>query len=61
MGGTRLSFSMVMGPGLNGTARAADADPDNAEAIYNGRRHRLRHNMRLTVEGIKALAEETLS
>ena len=56
-GRTLLTQSMVMGPGRNGTTRAIEENPDEADAILAGRRRWLRHNMQLTVEGIKALAE----
>ena len=54
---TRLRQCMIMGPGMSGTARAMANDPENAKAILAARREALRHNMELTTQGIKALAE----
>jgi nitroreductase/uncharacterized protein YndB with AHSA1/START domain len=54
---TRLRQCMTMGPGMSGTARAMENDPDNARAILAARREVLRRNMELTTQGIKALAE----
>jgi hypothetical protein len=48
---------MIMEPGMSGTARAMANDPENAKAILAARREALRHNMELTTQGIKALAE----
>ncbi len=54
---TRLRQCMTMGPGMSGTSRAMENDPDNAKAILAARRETLRRNMELTTQGIKALAE----
>jgi nitroreductase len=54
---TRLRQCMAMGPGLSGTTRAMQQDPDNAMQILTARRATLRRNMELTVQGIKQLAE----
>ena len=54
---TRLRQCMTMGPGLSGTTRAMQQDPDNASQILSSRRATLRRNMELTVQGIKQLAE----
>jgi len=54
---TRLRQCMTIGPGMSGTARAMQNDPDNAEAILEARREVHRRNMELTTQGIKALAE----
>jgi len=54
---TRLRQCMIMGPDMSGTARAMANDPENAKAILAARREALRHNMELTTQGIKALAE----
>jgi len=54
---TRLRQCMTIGPGMSGTSRAMASDPDNAKAILAARREAHRHNMELTVRGIKALAE----
>jgi len=54
---TRLRQCMIMGPGMSGTARAMANDPENAKAVLAARREVLRHNMELTTQGIKALAE----
>ncbi|ETX01677.1 MAG: hypothetical protein ETSY1_06555 [Candidatus Entotheonella factor] len=54
---TRLRQCMTMGPGMSGTSRAMENDPENAKAILAARRETLRRNMELTTQGIKALAE----
>lgn len=59
--GTRLRQQMTMGPGLSGTARAMEQDPDQAQQILARRREHLRRNMELTIHGIKRLAESPSS
>ncbi|WP_433285925.1 nitroreductase family protein [Pseudonocardia sp. CA-142604] len=55
--GTRLCHSMVMCANDSGTSVAAGLNPDQAEAIITGRLLRVRENLRLTLDGIKRLAE----
>jgi uncharacterized protein YndB with AHSA1/START domain len=55
--GTRLRQWMRMGPGRSGLSPAIDAMPDKEEKIIARRLREHEQNMRLTVEGIKALAE----
>ncbi|MBM3225442.1 MAG: hypothetical protein FJZ47_16795, partial [Candidatus Tectomicrobia bacterium] len=49
---TRLRQCMTIGPGMSGTARAMENDPENAKAILAARREAHRRNMELTVQGI---------
>lgn len=56
---TRLRQCMTIGPGLSGTSRAMAENPEQAKEILSRRRAILRHNMTLTTQGIKALAEST--
>lgn len=54
---TRLRQCMTMGPGMSGTSRAMENEPDKAQEILAARRETLRRNMELTTQGIKRLAE----
>ena len=54
---SRLRHSMIIGPGIGGTARAMRDDPDNAHSILKRRREQLQRNMELTIRGIKKEAE----
>lgn len=54
---TRLRFSMVIGPGVSGTAQAMQESPEQAAQILAVRQNQHRGNMDLTVRGIKDLAE----
>jgi nitroreductase/uncharacterized protein YndB with AHSA1/START domain len=53
----RLRFSMIIGPGVSGTARAMEETPDQAAQILTARQAMHRGNMDLTVQGIKRIAE----
>ena len=53
----RLRFSMIIGPGVSGTARALDDSPEEAAQILAARQKVHRDNMDLTVQGIKRIAE----
>ena len=57
LGGTRLRFSMVLGPGTSGLTLAIDAMPDKEAAIIANRQKGQIANMRRTIEGIRDLAE----
>ena len=57
LGGTRLRFSMVLGPGTSGLTLAIDAMPDKEAAIIANRQKGQIANMRRTAEGIRDLAE----
>jgi len=57
LGGTRLRFSMVLGPGTSGLTLAIDAMPDKESAIIANRQKGQIVNMRRTAEGIRDLAE----
>ena len=57
LGGTRLRFSMVLGPGPSGLTLAIDAIPDKEVAIIANRQKGQIANMRRTAEGIRDLAE----
>ncbi len=59
LGGTRLRFAMVLGPGPSGLTVAIEAMPDKETAIIANRQKGQIANMRRTIEGIKALAEGT--
>ena len=54
---TRLCHSMVMCANDSGTSVAARLHSDQAEAIITGRFLCIRENLRLTLDGIKHLAE----
>jgi hypothetical protein len=54
---TRLRQCMTMGPGMSGTSRAMENEPDKAQEILAARREILRRNMELTTQGMKRLAE----
>ncbi len=56
-GSTRLRFSMVLGPGESYLTQAIEKRPERQAAIISSRQDQHRANMRLTVEGIKTLAE----
>ncbi len=55
--GTRLRFSVRLGPGPSGLTMAIDSMPDKEDRIIGRRIRELHTNMQRTVEGIKALAE----
>ena len=57
LGGTRLRFSMVLGPGPSGLTAAIEAMPDKEVAIIASRQKGQIANMRRTAEGIRDLAE----
>jgi nitroreductase len=57
LGGTRLRFSMVLGPGPSGLTAAIEAMPDKEVAIIASRQKGQIANMRRTIEGIRDLAE----
>ena len=57
-GGTRLRFSLVLGPGQSGITAAIDAMPDKESRIVHRRIGEHHANMQRTVEGIKQLAED---
>jgi len=57
LGGTRLRFSMVLGPGPSGLTAAIEAMPDKEAAIIANRQKGQIANMRRTIEGIRDLAE----
>lgn len=59
LGGTRLRFSMVLGPGTSGLTAAIEAMPDKESAIIANRQKGQAANMRRTIEGIRDLAEST--
>ena len=54
---SRLRHSMIIGPGIGGTARAMRDNPDDAQSILKRRREQLQRNMDLTIRGIKKEAE----
>ena len=54
---TRLRMRMTIGPGRSGTSRAIEENPEQEQQILARRRGQLRHNMELTTQGIKRLAE----
>jgi uncharacterized protein YndB with AHSA1/START domain len=56
-GGTRLRFSMSMGPGPSGISMAIAAMPDKEPRILHRRVSEHHANMLRTVEGIRDLAE----
>lgn len=55
--GTRLRFSMSMGPGPSGISMAIEAMPDKEPRILHRRVGEHHANMARTVEGIRDLAE----
>ena len=55
--GTRLRFSMSMGPGPSGISMAIEAMPDKEPRILHRRVGEHHANMTRTVEGIRELAE----
>ena len=57
LGGTRLRFSMVLGPGPSGLTGVIEAMPDKESAIIANRQKGQAANMRRTIEGIRDLAE----
>ena len=57
LGGTRLRFSMVLGPGPSGLTVVIEAMPDKESAIIANRQKGQAANMRRTIEGIRDLAE----
>jgi hypothetical protein len=56
--GTRLAYSVRLGPGPSGLTNAIDQRPDKEERIIAHRLEEHRRNMAATIEGIKRLAEE---
>ena len=54
---SRLRHSMIIGPGVGGTARAMRDNPDESYNILTRRREQLKGNMELTIRGIKTEAE----
>ncbi|HEY4422445.1 MAG TPA: SRPBCC family protein [Pseudonocardia sp.] len=56
-GSTRVTHSMLVGPGNSGTSIVARRNPDQIESIYAGRLRCIRANIAATLAGIKALAE----
>jgi hypothetical protein len=56
-GSTRLTHSMLVGPGTSGTSVVGQRNPEQIESIYAGRLRSVRANMAATLAGIKALAE----
>ncbi|PRZ40795.1 polyketide cyclase/dehydrase/lipid transport protein [Antricoccus suffuscus] len=56
-GGTKLRHKMQIGPGESGLSPAIKAMPDKEERIIERRLQEHETNMRLTLEGVKALAE----
>ncbi|MEE1571925.1 MAG: SRPBCC family protein, partial [Acidimicrobiales bacterium] len=57
LGGTRLRFSMVLGPGPSGLTALIEAMPEKEAAIIANRQKGQAANMRRTIEGIRDLAE----
>lgn len=57
-GGTRLRFSMQIGPGPSGISRALEAMPDKAEKILHRRISEHAANMRRTVDGLRGVCEQ---
>jgi uncharacterized protein YndB with AHSA1/START domain len=55
--GTRLRFSVSLGPGPSGLTPAIEAMPDKEPLILRRRLEEHRGNMTATVEGIRRLAE----
>ncbi len=60
LGGSRLRFSMVLGPGASGLTAVIEAMPDKEAAIIANRQKGQAANMRRTIEGIRDLAEAAL-
>ncbi|HEY4409959.1 MAG TPA: nitroreductase family protein [Acidimicrobiia bacterium] len=56
-GGVRLEHYLVHGPALSGTARAAAANPAEADDIVLGRFRCVRENLTHVLAGVKAEAE----
>ncbi|WP_433272989.1 nitroreductase family protein [Pseudonocardia xinjiangensis] len=56
-GGTRVTHSMLVGPGTSATSAVAQQNPEQAEAIWTGRFRVIRANIAATLAGVKALAE----
>lgn len=57
--GSKLRFSAEMGPGPSGLTPAIERMPDREDDIVARRLSEWSDNMMRTIEGIKALAEET--
>jgi nitroreductase len=57
LGGTRLRFAMVLGPGPSGLTMFIESMPDQEAAIIANRQKGQIANMRCTIEGIRDLAE----
>ena len=55
--GTRLRFSMRIGPGPSPIFETAQRDPGGEQKVLNDRRRALMVNMQRTIDGVKALAE----
>lgn len=58
-GGTRLEFSVILGPGSSGLTAAIESKPDREEQIIRHRVGDLRANMQRTVDGVKSIVENT--
>lgn len=58
-GGTLLRQWVRLGPGMSYLQVAIDARPDKEEKIIANRRREHRANMTATLEGVKALAEDS--
>jgi uncharacterized membrane protein len=56
-GGTQLSHWMQLGPARSGLSFAIDRMPDKEQKIVFVRMREFEHNMTVTLEGIKRLAE----
>jgi uncharacterized membrane protein len=56
-GGTQLSHWMQLGPARSGLSFAIDRMPDKEQKIVFVRMREFEHNMTVTLEGIKKLAE----
>ena len=56
-GGTRLRYSVILGPGPSGLTMAIDAAPEREERIIRGRLRNQRVNMLRVVAAVKRTAE----
>jgi nitroreductase len=57
--GTRLRFSVVLGPGPSGTTAVIAANPGKEHRVLRRRLKEVHANLQRTVEGIRALAEDS--
>jgi nitroreductase len=55
--GTRLRFSVTLGPGPSGTTMAISANPGKEHRVLRRRLREVQANLGRTLEGVKALAE----